>query len=262
MSWNIAHESNRCSFWTSCTGVLWKRNFLCIVRNFGDNWHTEMGFLVLRIMYTSTETALKISYLGCFSFLFCQVYMVNKWWHYNAGRTALHMFHGHYSPRDWVVHIIDKSNICVRKTFNVHNAWILAQFDHLASSGVMFSVHRALNNTETELLGLCFAFLMCIHNTMRDVAYSWITSQPVLVRGPLCRETLERTFLWHTSAICPECETIRLVRNWPSHVSRKRNRWWKARFRCYLRLSAQRISNQDGLHRDPTVKKMSRIIHK
>ena len=59
----------------------------------------------------------------------------------------------------------------------------------------------------------------------------------------------ERTFPWHTSATCPECSPIHLVRYRPSHFTllgitpielEKRKTWWKAWFRCYLRLSAQR----------------------
>ena len=48
MPWRIAHEPNLCSVWTSYTGESWKRPFLCIMRNFGYNWHTEMRFLVER----------------------------------------------------------------------------------------------------------------------------------------------------------------------------------------------------------------------
>ena len=35
ITWPIAHEVNRCIFWTSCTGVSRKRHFLSIMRNFG-----------------------------------------------------------------------------------------------------------------------------------------------------------------------------------------------------------------------------------
>ena len=35
ITWPIAHESNRCTFWTSCTGVSLKRRFLSTMRNFG-----------------------------------------------------------------------------------------------------------------------------------------------------------------------------------------------------------------------------------
>ena len=65
-----------------------------------------------------------------------------------------------------------------------------------------------------------------------------------------------------TSATGPESATIRLV---PSYYTPRRilpeseKTWWNARFRCYLRLSAQRSSNKDGLLCDPSV--MSSIIH-
>ena len=75
------------------------------------------------------------------------------------------MIHGHYITRDGVVHILDKSGFCVRKTlFPVHNAYIWSHFYHLgAPLGFRSRVHRALNNTETVLFSMCFAFLMLIH---------------------------------------------------------------------------------------------------
>ena len=39
--------------------------------------------------------------------------------------------------------------------------------------------------------------------------------------------------------------------------ARKKNIWWKTRFRCYLCLTAQRTGNQDGLLRDPTASKVT-----
>ena len=41
------------------------------------------------------------------------------------------------------------------------------------------------------------------------------------------------------------------------HTARKRKKWWKTQFRFYLRLSAQRTSNQEGLLRDPIVSKVT-----
>ena len=78
---------------------------------------------------------------------------------------SLCRFHEHYRTPDGVVQILDKSNFCVRKSlFPVHNACIWAQSDHLEGPlGFRSSVHKALKNTETVLLGVCFAFLMCIH---------------------------------------------------------------------------------------------------
>ena len=118
----LAHEANRCTFWTSCTGVSFKRPFLSMMLNFKKSWLTELRILVGRVMHTGTQITLKMSYIGCFLFSFCQGYMLNKRRHSRAGGTAVHMFHGHYSTRDWVVHILCNSNVCVRKTlFPVHN---------------------------------------------------------------------------------------------------------------------------------------------
>ena len=96
-----------------------KRHFLCIMRNFG---FLIMRILVGRTLHRSKESSLKMSYLGCFIFSFCQAYMMNEIRHYNAGRTALNMFHGQYSTQDQVEHILDNSYFCVRRTlFPVHN---------------------------------------------------------------------------------------------------------------------------------------------
>ena len=42
-----------------------------------------------------------------------------------------------------------------------------------------------------------------------------------------------------------------------AHAARKRKASWKGRLRYYLRVSAQKASNQDGLIRDPTVTKVT-----
>ena len=142
------------------------KTLLSIRQNFGYIWFTDMRALVGRVLHTGTEISLKMSYWICFWLSsFRYRYRVNKRRHYCAERTSLNMFHGHYSTRDWVVHILDKSNFCVNKTlFPVQKAWIRARFDHWAASlGVRSSVHRVLNNTETMLFGVCFALLMCIH---------------------------------------------------------------------------------------------------
>ena len=100
MTWPLANEANRCTFWTSCTGVSWKRHFLCIMRNFEYSWHMQMQILVFRVLETGTESTLKISYLGCFWFSFCEGYKLNKRRHNSAGGIALHLFHKHYIIRD------------------------------------------------------------------------------------------------------------------------------------------------------------------
>ena len=109
--------------------------------------------LVGQVLHRGTESTLKMSYLECFSFSFCQRYMVNERRHNSAKITALHMFHVHYSTRERVVHILDNSNFCVRKSFFLCIAWICTHFDHLASPlDFKSSVHRVLNNTDTMLV--------------------------------------------------------------------------------------------------------------
>ena len=98
--------------------------------------HTNHEVLYFRITSgkQNTRQIARFRYLGCFWCPFCQGHILNKRRHYNAGLKALHMFHRHYSTRDWVVHL-EKSNFCVRKTlFLVHKAWIFAHFDHLAAA--------------------------------------------------------------------------------------------------------------------------------
>ena len=60
------------------------------------------------------------------------------------------------------------------------------------------------------------------------------------------------TFPWHTCANFPECAPINLHSS--AYAARKPKIWWKARFRCYLRLSAQRTC---ALLRDPTLSKVT-----
>ena len=70
MTWlPIADETNRSTFWTSCTGVSWKRPFLCMMSNFGYSWLSEMQIFVGRVLHTGTASTLGMSYLGYFSFL-------------------------------------------------------------------------------------------------------------------------------------------------------------------------------------------------
>ena len=68
----------------------------------------------------------------------------------------------------------------------------------------------------------------------------------------------EKGRFYETSATCPECASIRLVRFHSSaHTARKRKTWWKAQVRCYIRIFGNRTSNQDGLLHDPTVSKVT-----
>ena len=78
MTWPIAHVASRCTVLTKCTGVSWKCYFLCIMRNFGYSLPTHMQILVGRVLHTSTESTLKISYLGCFCFFFLSYRGI--WW--------------------------------------------------------------------------------------------------------------------------------------------------------------------------------------
>ena len=55
MTWPIAHDTNRWTFWTSCTGVSWKRPFLSIMLIFGYSWLTDMRILVGRVLETGRK---------------------------------------------------------------------------------------------------------------------------------------------------------------------------------------------------------------
>ena len=112
MTWSIAHEANRCSFWTSSTSVSWKRPFLCIMCNLDHNFHTEMRIYVAQVVHPSLEGTLKMSYLRYFRFSFCHGYMVNKRWHYSAGWTGVHMFHGHQYTKLSCAHSLQVKFLC------------------------------------------------------------------------------------------------------------------------------------------------------
>ena len=137
-----------------------------------------MQILVGRFLYTGTGSTLKMSYLAYFFYYFWDGCVVNKRWHYSAGRTVVHMFHGHYRTQDWVVRILDRWNFCARKTlFPVNNAHLTALL------GFTYSVHRALNNSENVLFGVfCFPDVYAFGSRMlHDLVH-------ILFRGPLCRE--------------------------------------------------------------------------
>ena len=68
MTGHMAHDENRCTFWTSCTVVSWKRPFLWILCKFTYSWLTEMRILLLRVVHTGTEITLKMGYLEWFLF--------------------------------------------------------------------------------------------------------------------------------------------------------------------------------------------------
>ena len=48
LTWPIAEEAHRCTFWAICTLVSWKTPFLCILRNFWYSWLTDIQVLVVR----------------------------------------------------------------------------------------------------------------------------------------------------------------------------------------------------------------------
>ena len=156
------------------------------MRIFGYSWHTDLRILVVRVLHIVRESTLKMSYLGCFWFSFCQGYMVSKRWLYSAGVTALHMFLGHYSTRDWVAHILDTSNFCVRKTlFPVHNmnlhtvrslsinSWFQVQCTH------SFKEHRnpLQRSRHSSAHSLRWSSKLRFMWVMRDFADSWVTEQ-------------------------------------------------------------------------------------
>ena len=78
----------------------------------------------------------------------------------------------------------------------------------------------------------------------------------------------ETTFPWHQFSLSRRCtdslraqkhKTCYTIRPY-SYKARKRKICWKAHFRCYLRLFAERMSNQDGLLRDQSVTKVTLSI--
>ena len=72
----IAHEVNRCTFWTSCTFVSWKRPLLCMMHNFWCIWITKRKILIGRVLHTYTESTLKMSYLV----YVCLLSARDVWW--------------------------------------------------------------------------------------------------------------------------------------------------------------------------------------
>ena len=135
MTWPIAHEENRCTFWTSCTGVSWKCHFLCIMRSFGYSSLTDMRILVGRVLHTGMESKLKMSNFGCFWFSFFQ----DIWW--TKGETMVQeerlctCFLGTKVHETELCTFWTTQNSLSRELlFNVHNSWVCTQFDHVAST--------------------------------------------------------------------------------------------------------------------------------
>ena len=95
MPFPIAHESNRCSFCICCTSLSLKRPFLCIMRNFVFIFFTEIRFWVGRVVHTSTESTLKMFYLGCFRFLSNRIYGDQK--------VTLHFKMNHSAHVSWTL---------------------------------------------------------------------------------------------------------------------------------------------------------------
>ena len=121
--------------------VSWKRHFLCIMRNFGYSWLTDMRIFFGRVLDTGTENTLKMSYIGCFSFSFCQLYMVKKRRHYSGEGPVLRMFHGllQYTRQlctFWTIQIIVSGKLCLMCI-----RWIWTKFDYLASLLISGSVY-------------------------------------------------------------------------------------------------------------------------
>ena len=175
---------------------------------------TSIWIHIRKAKHTKNSTA---SVFSVFLFSFCEGYIANKRRHY----SPLDMFHGHYSTRDWVVHILIKSNFCVRKTlFPVHNAWIWAQFDHSSNNysapgravhildvalvvqwnfvdnvwlwsqldhgeahlGSRSFVQRGANNAETVLFTMLFAFVLYGHK-----AYKCNITWPIAHEANRCK---------------------------------------------------------------------------
>ena len=132
------------------------------MRNYGFSWLTDMRVLVGRLLHIGAKSTLKMSYLGCFWFSFCQLHMLNKRRHNSAGWTSMHMFHGH--TRRSCAHSGSFKLFLSGKLCFLWITCICTKFDHLESLvGFRSILHRALNNNEMVLIFVCFAFLMCIH---------------------------------------------------------------------------------------------------
>ena len=128
--------------------------------------------------------------------------MVNKRRHHNAGGIALQMFHEEYTKRDWVVHIHYNSSFC--GSIFVHNTWIWAQFVHLpAPHSLRSCVHRTLNNTETLLFGVCFAFL-CI-TTKVECCMTYTKGNTTVLEAQQCtflRLVMETSLFVYNAWLC------------------------------------------------------------
>ena len=130
-----------------------------------DEHTSEMRILVERYLHTGTESPLKMSYLGCFVFLSAR----DIWW--TKGDTIVQEEPLSTCFMDTTVHETDLCTFWTSQTFVSLKLCFLCIMHESGHSSItqqalvvfMSSVHTALNNTETMLFGVSFAFLMCIH---------------------------------------------------------------------------------------------------
>ena len=125
MTWPIAHKVNRCTFWRSCTGLLWKRHFLCIICDFGYSWLKHMQILVGRVLHRGTEGTLRMSYSGCFWFSFCQ----GIWWRKGDNIVQKESFSTCFmEPREHKTELYTWTNQTLVSTMNTfEHSWITWQ---------------------------------------------------------------------------------------------------------------------------------------
>ena len=83
------------------TSFLFRKASLCLQLAYGD---TNLGW-TSSAHRNRNYTEYVIVRVILFSF--CQVYMVKKRRHYGARKTALNIFHGHWTTRDWIQHTLD-----------------------------------------------------------------------------------------------------------------------------------------------------------
>ena len=186
MSSPLAHEVNRCTFWTSCTGVSWKRPFLSIMRNFGYSWHPHIQTSVLRVLHTGAEITLKMAYLLFLVFFLpgiCGEQKATRWCRRNS--SAYVSWTLRYT-RLSCPHYGQVKLLCQFFFLFVCFLCIMYEFRTVRSLSLGFrcSVHRGLNNTETMLYCVCFPFLMSIHT--EDCCMTQTKGKPTVLEAQQC----------------------------------------------------------------------------
>ena len=160
-----------------------------------------------------------------------------------------------------------------KQTFPDEKVWIVQNVHHSVSCTVVFVKHvqsgysctivspfvhdfqlAEIKPKTLYIWHFQFTFRTCVKNSSNQDSHIRKPTVPKFTHY-----AQEMTLPWHTSGTCPECAPIRLVMLHSTALCpfrTKAKEMVNARFRCYLRLSAQISSNQDGLLRDPTVTKV------